>query len=282
MTSASLTNYDLHSHSNCSDGSLSPVELVQAAQAGGVTHLAITDHDTLDALPEANSAAATCGLTLINGIEFSCQWQKRGVHVVGLAFDAQHPAIVAGAKHMLAIRQERALQIAEKLNKLGIGNALAGAQKAANGGMIGRPHFAQFLVESGVVKNFNQAFKRYLGTGKAGDVKHQWPEMAEVAQWIKDADGVAVLAHPLKYSLTRTKLKQLFQDFAGSGGQAVEVISGNDQTAQQTRDLAKLINQQGFYGSLGSDFHSPGMAWQALGRAGPLPDDVEPVWQLWS
>jgi len=134
----------------------------------------------------------------------------------------------------------------------------------------------------GAVKNFNQAFKRYLGAGKAGDVKHQWPEMDEVVQWIHASGGAAVMAHPLKYDLTRTKRIALLNDFKACGGIAVEVISGSDQTAQDTRDLVAISNDLGLLASIGSDFHGPDMPWQALGKTGTLPPAANPVWQVWS
>ncbi len=272
----------MHCHSLRSDGALSPQALVELAAEQGVSHLALTDHDTLAGVAEARQAALTTGIDLINGVEFSCQWQNRGIHVVGLNFDLTDSALLAAIGRMATIRQQRSEQIAERLGKLGFPGCLQGAQRYANGAVVGRPHFAQYLIELGVVKDFNQAFKRYLGNGKAGDVRHQWPELAEVVGWIVAAGGVAVIAHPLKYDLTRTKLVALLSSFLEAGGKALEVISGSDQSPDQTRNLAALAGKMGLYASVGSDFHSPGMPWQMLGRTGQLPDTIAPVWQCWS
>ena len=155
------------------------------------------------------------------------------------------------------------------------------AEALANGGQVGRPHFAQHMVNIGAVKNINQAFKRYLGAGKVGDVKQQWPQFSEVTQWVVEAGGVAVIAHPLKYQLTRTKLLELCADFQAAGGTGLEVISGGGQTAAQTRAMTEVCLKTGLQGSLGSDFHAPDMPWQALGSCGPLPPEITPIWSSW-
>ena len=269
---------DLHSHSNCSDGNLSPDQLLADAEKSGVELFAITDHDTFSAY-----TSFTCTpkyLQLVTGIEFSTAWEGVGVHIVGLNAMAHDSPVAEGAKRQTRARELRAQLIAEKLEKQGVANAYAGAQKYASCNYLGRPHFARFLVECGVATDIKQAFKRYLGPGKAGDIKHHWASMAEVIGWIKDSGGTAVLAHPLKYQLTRTKLQRLVADFIESGGEAIEVVSGQ-QKHEDTRLLAGLCRQQGLLASSGSDFHSPGQPWNALGRQPPLPDGCRPVWSKW-
>lgn len=277
-----MSIYDLHTHSNCSDGSLSPEQLVQAAAEAGVSHIALTDHDTIDGVSRAIMAARHHQLECITGIEFSCQWRNRAIHVVGLNVDIAQSSLIQTTKSMAQKRIARNIEISHNLSKLGFSNCLEGATKFANGGQVGRPHFAQHLVDLGVVKNVNQAFKRYLGAGKAGDVKHQWPEMADVIHWIDAAGGVAVIAHPLKYQMTRTKMVQLCKEFKIAGGHAVEIVSGCNQSKQQTQDLASISAKVGLKGSIGSDFHHSGVSWQAIGRCGQLPASVDPVWSLWS
>ena len=256
--------------------------MVNVAAEAGVTHFALTDHDTVDGLCDARCQAQNLGLHFITGVEFSSQWNKRGIHIVGLGFDENHPVMRLAVKQMGTIRAERGVLIAEKLDSIGITGSLDGARRHANGGQVGRPHFAEYLIEIGKAKNLNQAFKRYLGAGKPGDVKHQWPVMETINEWILSAGGAPVLAHPLKYDLTRTKLKRLLEDFKEGGGLAVEVISGNDQTPQQTRDLIAMANDFGLLASVGSDFHSPNMPWQAMGKMGTLPPAANAIWQLWS
>ena len=125
-----------------------------------------------------------------------------------------------------------------------------------------------------------KAFKRYLGAGKAGDIRQQWAELGDVISWIRSAGGVAVLAHPTKYNMTRTKLCLLLEDFVQLGGEAIEVISGS-QTASITDSMSKLCQQFNLLASCGSDFHAPSQPWAALGMIPKLPDNNVPVWTRW-
>ncbi len=271
-----MANIDLHSHTTCSDGELSPAELMARAVEKGVTTLAITDHDTVDAfhdLPEVPSI-----LRLVPGIEFSTTWNTTGIHVLGLDIDPASRAITEGVAFQSGARERRAGEIGRRLEKQGIENAFEGASRYALGGQVGRPHFARHLVETGRVDSMEAAFKRYLGDGKAGDVRESWASLAQVVTWIRDAGGIAVLAHPLAYKLTRTKLKRLLNDFIDAGGEGMEVVSGQ-QNEQQTRSLGQLCREMGLLGSCGSDFHAPGQGWKELGAVAPLPERVVPVWE---
>lgn len=268
--------HDLHTHSYCSDGQLSPQQLVEQAKANGVTVLALTDHDTIDGVSEAQVAAGDT-LTVIAGIEFSAQWQGRGIHIVGLQVDTESPVLKKAIAQQTQIRTDRAMIIAQRLEKAGIKNAWEGAQHYAQGSAIGRPHFAQYMVDSGYVNSFAQAFKKYLGAGKVGDVKEGWPSIETVIQWIIGAEGIAVLAHPDKYGLTRTKLYTLLEDFSDAGGKALEVVSGK-QDSSVTDKLAKAASDFSLLASCGSDFHALGQTWQALGKYSPLPKTCDPVW----
>lgn len=273
--------HDLHTHSVCSDGILRPQELVSRAKMHGVTVLALTDHDTVVGIDEAQRAAEQEGITILPGIEFSCLWSGIGIHVVGLNIDPQHVVMQAAVAQQLDSRNRRAEAIGDKLAKCGISGALAGARAHANGGVIGRPHFAKFLIEAGHVKSMNAAFKRYLGAGKPGDVKQVWPSVGQAVEWITGSGGVAVVAHPDKYKVTRTKLGRLLEDFTEAGGQAIEVISGR-QTPNVTRDLQIIASKYDLHASCGSDFHVPDAPWQELGSFGELPPASSPVWELWS
>lgn len=268
--------FDLHTHSHCSDGALSPMLLMKRAVEQGVDVLAITDHDTVAASPFCQETPN--GLTVIPGIEFSARWNSLGVHILGLNIDPDSDAITEGTKRQLEARQQRAERIGQKLDKLGITNSYEGALQIAAGAMIGRPHFAQHLVETGTVESVEMAFKKYLGAGKPGDLREHWPDISTIVAWIREAGGIAVLAHPLKYRLTRTRLKHLLDHFIAVGGQAMEVISGQ-QTAFTTRGLGQLCVDKQLLGSCGSDFHRPGPGWSELGNFGTLPPRVTPVWE---
>lgn len=271
--------FDLHSHTYFSDGALSPEALVERAKARGVSVLAITDHDTIAGVNLAHKAAVKAGIELIAGIEFSSQWGKGGVHIVGLGVNPDSPELQAAISFQEQARDARSIAIGERLSRAGFPGALAGAKALAGEGTLGRPHFAQYLVNIGAVKNINAAFKKYLGTGKPADVKYQWPLMDEVIGWIHAAGGVAVLAHPAKYELTRMKMCALVDSFVAAGGDAVEVISGL-QPMSLTQDLINIVNARSLYASCGSDFHAPDQTWQELGSFGVLPDNVKPVWNL--
>jgi len=271
--------FDLHCHTHFSDGMLSPEAVIARAKERGVAVLAITDHDTIAGVGIAQKAALDAGITLISGIEFSSQWGKGGVHIVGLGVDVNSPSLNAAIEFQDQARKARARAIAERLSRAGFPGALAGAQAIAGGATLGRPHFAQYLVAIDAVKNINAAFKKYLGAGKPADVKYQWPLVDQVIGWIHAAGGVAVLAHPAKYELTRTKMCALVDSFAAAGGDALEVISGLQQ-ASLTEDLLRIANARSLYASCGSDFHLPGQAWQELGSFGQLPANAKPVWEL--
>jgi 3',5'-nucleoside bisphosphate phosphatase len=268
--------YDLHSHSNHSDGSLSPAALVDRAVENRVDVLAITDHDSISAC-QANHAAGR-KIRLIPGIELSTQWENTGIHVLGLNFDLHSEAIQQAAEVQTAARHQRAKQIAFNLEKQGISDAYAGASSYAPAGYLGRPHFAQHIVAIGKAKNLQTAFRNYLAAGQPGDVRTTWAELPRIIEWIRQANGIAVLAHPLKYSFTNSKLKRLLQAFQQLGGQGMEVVSGQ-QTPEQTRHMSRLCSDLDLLASCGSDFHSPDTHWAELGRFQPLPATLTPVWQ---
>jgi predicted metal-dependent phosphoesterase TrpH len=272
--------YDLHTHSNASDGILSPPALVSRARQRGVTHLALTDHDTVHGLQSAREQAEIEGITLIDGIEFSCLWAGRGIHVVGLNVDITCTDLREAIAAQLEARDIRAEEIGKRLEKAGVPEPLQGARRIAGDAVLGRPHFARYLVEQGFANNINGAFKQYLGAGKPGDVKHRWPDIASMATAIRGAGGVPVLAHPAKYELTRTKLRELLVAFKEAGGLAIEVVSGQ-QAVNETESLAGIAAQFDLYASCGSDFHVPDQPWQELGSFTPLPRICRPVWQLW-
>ncbi|WP_148863182.1 PHP domain-containing protein [Marinobacter fonticola] len=270
---------DLHCHSTASDGMLSPGDVVRRAANNGVTHLALTDHDTTDGLAEARQAAQESGITLINGIELSCLWRSLTIHIVGLGFDNADSAWTEALTGQAQNRWQRAHMIDERLRKLKVNDLLGKATHEAGGDVPGRPHFARVLVSEGVVKDSAQAFKRYLGAGKVGDVKACWPSLETVVGWIRAAGGIAVVAHPRKYKMTATKLRALMKDFAAAGGQGMEVLTSG-QSSGDLGFLAELCRREGYWASQGSDFHFPGPSWCELGRLpGVLPDGLEPVWQ---
>lgn len=215
-----MAKLDLHCHSTASDGALPPAELVARAAARGSRMLALTDHDCTAGLAEAGEAAREHGLDLIRGVEISVSWRTRTIHIVGLDIDPDCPALAAGLRAVREGRVERARRMEAALAKIGIHGAFDGAMAlCGNPEMIGRTHFARFLVESGEVKNVATVFRKYLVKGKPGYVPHQWAELADAVGWIRAAGGVAVIAHPGRYDIGRQLQEELVQDFKAVVGE---------------------------------------------------------------
>ncbi len=276
-----MDKYDLHCHSTASDGSLSPSQLVERAHGQKVTKLALTDHDTINGLEEAQQAAMKAGLSLIPGIELSANWEHKCFHIIGLGIDPTCSSIVQGIATQQQIRAERAKKIADKLAKKQIHGAYEAVCKAAGKGMITRLHFANFLFEQKHVNTLQQAFDKYLGKGKAAYVTTRWAEMDEAVRWIIESGGIAVLAHPLRYKLTTSWMKRALKAFKQAGGQGIEVVTGRSSKddIQRTHHFAQLYD---LCASQGSDFHSPDNEWVELGRLAPLPKNSKPVWDLFN
>lgn len=274
-----MTCYDLHSHSTCSDGALSPTELVERARERGVDVLALTDHDTTGGLAEAFDAAGAAGITLVPGVEISVSWSGRLIHIVGLGIDAGNDTLQGGLETLRQKRDERAVKISEKLEKAGISGSLAGARAQAGGGVLGRGHFARFLVEQGHVRDFRRAFKRYLGRGGRCHVSCEWASLEQAVAWITAAGGNAVVAHPARYGLSGTVMQRFLEAFKAAGGTGIEVLSSSHSPAQARR-MAAYACEHGLYASVGSDFHQPG-GWAEIGALAALPADCTPIWAAW-
>lgn len=273
--------YDLHSHSTASDGVLSPSELVRRAAEQGVNFLALTDHDDLRGLVEARATAVANDIEVVAGVEVSITWRNSTVHIVGLQVDPTAELLSKGLYQNRAGRTARAERMADDLARLGIAGALEGAYAfASNKELIGRTHFARFLVASGVVKDVKTVFKKYLVKGKPGYVHHDWASLADALAWIHAAGGQSVLAHPGRYHFGRERMRDFLKEFKELGGDAIEVVTGS-HTADQVPVYADLAVEFDFLASVGSDFHAPGEGGRELGRLMPLPLRCRPVWHCW-
>lgn len=271
--------YDLHSHSIASDGALSPTELVKRAHEKGVTVLALTDHDTTNGLAEAQQAAAELGMRLINGIELSASHLNQCLHIVGLNIDPNNPALSEGIAQQQKIRDLRAKQIAEKLEKKKIFGAYEFVTQAAGNGEITRSHFADFLLTHQHVTTQQEAFDRYLSKGKPAFVPTVWASLEETVAWIKAAGGVAVVAHPLRYKLSVKWMNRALAVFKQAGGQGIEVVTGR-ASLDEIRMSQQFAEKHQLYASAGSDFHAPDNLYLELGRLAAIPAGLKPVWEL--
>ena len=276
---ASAVAADLHSHSTVSDGLLTPSEVVARAAARGVELYALTDHDEVSGLAEADSAAREWRLPFVHGVEVSVTWASTTVHVVGLGIDPDHRPLRQALARVRSGRTERARQMAEGLAAAGIDDAYEGALRfVRNPELISRTHFARHLVETGVCYDVRDVFRRFLVDGKPGYVPHRWADLSEAVDWIGAAGGVAVLAHPGRYRVGEMKLHELVREFKEAGGTAIEVVTSN-HTPDQMRRFARMAEEMKLEASRGSDFHGPDEAQNVeLGVVPPLPRGLVPVW----
>jgi len=275
-----ILNADLHCHSVVSDGTLTPEVLAQRAKANGVELWALTDHDEVGGQARALAAARSVGLPYLTGTEISVTFADVTVHIVGLGFDPSHPNLVDGLQRTRGGREARAQEMSDQLAKVGIKGAFEGAlQYVGNPDLISRTHFARFLVESGVCKDTHEVFRKYLTEGKPGYVPHRWARLGDAVGWIRDAGGVAVMAHPARYSHSPTQEYALFTEFIAHGGQAVEVVTGSHSPAEYVK-YADMAIELGLAASRGSDFHSPEESHCDLGALPFLEGRLKPVWEL--
>jgi len=271
-------NADLHCHSVVSDGTLTPEALACRAHANGVQIWSLTDHDEIGGQERAKKAAEDLGMQYISGVEISVTWSSQTVHIVGLGMDHTNAALIEGLYQTRNGRTNRAKAIAAQLDQIGIKNAYEGAlQFVGNPELISRTHFARFLVDSGVCKDTNEVFANYLIEGKPGYVGHEWANLTDAVNWITQAGGIAVIAHPGRYNYTSLQLDELYSQFKDMGGRGIEVVTGS-HTKEEYKTFAKVALQHGFLASRGSDFHSPTESHVDLGTLPDLPSQLQPVW----
>lgn len=275
-----MLNIDLHCHSNVSDGVLPPADVVVRAAANGVHMLALTDHDDVAGIAAAQVAADAAGLTLIPGVEISVSWGGQTVHIVGLRVDPVHPVLAAGLADIRRGRIERAHRMSDDLARSGIAGAYEGAYDfAVNKEMVGRTHFARWLVTGGHAPDMRTAFKRFLTRGHPGYVEHEWTSLENAVGWIRASGGMAVVAHPGRYAFNARELHLLLDAFRALGGEGIEVITGSHHPSEYGK-FADLARAFGLKASRGADFHAPGEGID-IGRLPALPHYCQPVWQGW-
>ena len=276
----SILNADLHCHSVVSDGTLTPEALAERAAANGVELWALTDHDEIGGQARAAAAAKTAGMRYITGVEISVTFLGKTVHIVGLGIDTDNADLREGLERTRGGRRLRAQDMAEGLAKVGIKGAFEGAlQYVGNPDLISRTHFARHLVETGVCKDTNEVFRKYLTDGKPGFVEHRWATLKDAVGWITGASGMAVIAHPARYKFTPNEEFALFTEFKGHGGRGVEVVTGSHSAAEYVT-YAATAQEFGLAASRGSDFHSPLESHTELGTLPYLPGGLTPVWEL--
>ncbi len=277
-----ILNADLHCHSVVSDGTLTPEALAERAKAQGVELWALTDHDEVGGQHRAAAAAHAIGLHYLTGVEISVTFVGQTVHIVGLGFDPDNAALRAGLTLTRGGRNQRAMEMSDGLARVGIKGAYEGAtQYAGNPELVSRTHFARFLVETGVCRDTNEVFRKYLIEGKPGYVPHRWASLKDAVGWITEAGGAAIIAHPARYKFSTNEEFALFSEFKSHGGLGVEVVTGSHTTAEYLT-YADMAIEFGLAASRGSDFHSPTESHTELGALPYLAGGLQPVWELLS
>ena len=272
-----LPVYDFHCHSTCSDGSLSPKELVQRAKDYNVDYLSLTDHDTVAGIAEAQQEAEKHNINFIPGVEVSVSSKWGHLHIVGLDVDPKNEVLLAKLQSQLNGRIKRAQKIVEKLEAAGVENA-ASILDDDEIKTPGRLHFSKFLVKEGYAEDNREAFAKYLGERGKAYVSHHWLYLEETIETIHAAGGLAILAHPGRCEVGKNQMKDLLYDFKRLGGDGIEVSYGQcgESTVARYSALARKV---GLLASVGSDFHNPEQRWNQLGCAIMPHVDLNAVWK---
>jgi len=269
---------DLHNHSYYSDGVFSPTEVVRLADEADCDLFALTDHDTTDGLAEAQQIADELSVNLVSGVEISALWRNMTIHIIGLGIDMNNNILQKGLNHNQRLREERAEKIALGLRRAGITDALEKTQELSKTDMITRTHFAQMLIQEGYCKDMKSVFRRFLTGKKPGGSRVEWRSFDEVVRWIHASGGLAVIAHPFRYRMTQTKIKNMLIDFKEVLGDGVEVV-----TATSTDEEITLSNQWAkeykLLSSCGSDYHGWSNQRIQIGCLRDLPSLDNAIWR---
>lgn len=268
---------DLHMHSIFSDGVEDPETLAKRAKDNGVELISLTDHDETEGLERMRAAAAENGMDFVNGVEVSADYGQVSIHVVGLDFDPTNEPLQSLLRHIRSNRFVRAHKMAEQLEKIGMKNVWDGVQAfVTNPMLIGRPHFAAWLVKEGYVDNLNEAFVKYLSRGKPGYVEREKTSIYAAVTAILGAGGIPVLAHPGRYKLNEWEFDCMFEEFTEAGGHAIEVTTGSHRE-DQNEIFCRFAAEKGLLASTGSDYHRPDSR-KFPGLQGDIPANLDPVW----
>ena len=249
-----MSRIDLHLHTTHSDGSFSPAAVLEFAKTAGVTALAITDHDIVAGIPDALEVGSRLGIEIIPGVEISSRYGESELHILGYCIDWRHPRLHERLKSLRESRYQRNPRIIEKLNGLGLDITYEEVQALAGTESVGRPHIARVLMDKKLVSSAKEAFDRYLAEGRPAFVPRQLPPPEEAVAWIREAGGVAVLAHPTWVKESSEGLSSLIERLkaAGLGGIEVHYSTHNPKQTAEYLNLAKRFD---LLITGGSDFH---------------------------
>lgn len=244
---------DLHTHSTGSDGQFRPSELVKKAYESGINVLAITDHDSTSGIAEGAEAARRLDIDFIPGIEISCQYPGE-MHMLGYFIDIESEAIQAACRRFVELRDVRAQKIIDYLQSKGCDIKLSDVKEKAGGRILGRPHFAQVLLEKGFVPDYRAAFDRYLATPEFDRIERPKPEPEVGIKIIHDGGGIAVLAHPMSLKLEMDALDRKVEELCSYGLDGIETYYGK-HSKEQIEAYHRLAQKYHLIETAGSDFH---------------------------
>jgi len=254
---------DLHTHSNFSDGSDRPEDLIEAAKCAGVNTLALTDHDTVGGTEIASCVASSCGLHFIPGVELALQHGRHELHILGLGFALEKAsALESLLRRVQEVRSERNLAMVGRMRQYGIAIDYTEIQAVADGESVGRPHMARVLIRKGIARNTTDAFRRFLGTGRLFHVPRRAVRLCDAVKAIKDSGGYSVLAHPKANSLIT--LKDLIDTVHGVGVDGVEAYHPA-LTHNQSATIRACADKLDMFVTGGSDYHGSYSPDRALG-----------------
>ena len=269
---------DLHNHSYYSDGFYSPAEVVKFAYKADCDLFSLTDHDTTDGIAEAQVEADKLGVELLNGVEISAFWRNMTIHVVGLGVDLNNDNLQEGLALNQQLRKDRAEKIALGLWRSGIKDALEKTKSLSKTEMLTRTHFAQMLIKEGYCKDMKSVFRRYLTGKKPGGVRVEWKNIDQVVAWIHAAGGKAIIAHPFRYQMTHTKIKNMLRDFKEVLGDGLEVVTATS-TDEEVSLGSQWSDNYNLLTSCGSDFHGWPNQRIHIGSLRDLPNPEKAAWR---
>jgi 3',5'-nucleoside bisphosphate phosphatase len=263
---------DLHVHTTASDGTLSPEQVVHEAVQAGLAAIGIADHDAVEGISPALAAGRAAGLVVVPAIEVNTDYGEDELHILGYYIDHQSDMLATHLERLRSERRERVKRMVERLNEVGAKLDLERVYEIAGSGSVGRPHVARALVEAGHVSSMNSAFGKYLVRGAPGYVPRYKLTPSEAIQIIRQAGGVAVLAHP-----GNSRHDEVIPQLIDAGLEGIEVYH-SDHSALQRRHYARIAKNRGLVATGGSDFHGPNM--MKMVPIGHVTVDIEIVHKL--
>ncbi len=245
---------DMHVHSNASDGTFAPFALLAEAKKAGLSAMALTDHDTMDGIAEAAAAAEELGIELVPGVEFSTEYKDCEIHVLGYYLSEEYPRLRAKLEEFRDFRSTRNVRMVERLAEEGFSITMKDLTKRAPDSVLTRAHIARFLCETGQVPDIKTVFSEYIGEHCRCYIERPKISPVEAVVLIREAGGLAVLAHPVLYSLSDEDLRQMILEMKDAGMCGMEAVYSENSPEDETR-FRQMADSYGLLVSGGSDFH---------------------------